>query len=244
MAGLEFYLSQLDISLTSESATLSGAQSEAFTGDATVAVDIPLANARNIFQFHTDSDDVNNDTVDDIKYRVVYDSNNDTLNMVFNIDTSAEVISGYVKYEEPNSPTGNLTYDFNRHLADRLFNTHRAVDLILNELELRHTLRDNFSTAFHNSMTSLNEIETDHNGNSAPKTILNHIIHSNPERLQSVYDLRVDEDQQWFKCPFHANDILYFRLTVNPASGQHNLTGRQEGDVPSKVYLIKATLRA
>ena len=174
----------------------------------------------------------------------LYDSNNATGNMVFNLDASAQVIVGFMKYEDTNSPFGNATHDYVRYLANRLFNHHSAADLFSNEAELRTTLRDNFSTTFHNSMSSLNEIETYHSGSSAPKTILNQIIHSSPERLQSIYDLQVEEGTQWYRCPFLANDILYFRLTVVAANGQHNLTGLQPGSIPNRVYLIKATLRA
>ena len=241
---MEFYLPQLDVSVTSSSATISGVVSQSFSGDATVAVDIPLGNARNIFQFYSDSNDITDASAQDIKYRILYNSENSSANMVFNLDTSAQVISGVMKYEDPNSPFGNVTHDYVRNLAWQLFNTHWGSDLFSNEEELRTTLRDNFSTTFHTSMSNLNGAVTDATGNSPSKTILNQIIHSSPGRLHPLNELAIEEGSQWHKCPFIAGDILNFLLTVIPAAGQHNLTGRAAESMLNRTYLIKATLRA
>ena len=229
------------MSVTSSSATISGVVSQSFSGDATVAVDIPLGNARNIFQFYSDSNDITDASAQDIKYRILYNSENPSANMVFNLDTSAQVISGFMKYEDTNSPFGNVTHDYVRNLAWQLFNTHWGSDLFSNEEELRTTLRDNFSTTFHTSMSNLNGAVTDATGNSPSKTILNQIIMEQPARLNDISELALGNN--WYMCPFVAGDFLYFKLTVKAAANQEILTGLLV-PVPDRAYLIKATLTA
>jgi len=231
---LNFYLSQLDVSVNSLSASLLGETSSVFSADATVVVDIPLENAMNIFQFQTDSTDINNVTANDIKYKVVYTGYGIT-DMAFNIDTSGIVIDNSIHSGAANN---NATYDYVRYLSLKLFNTHLGVDLFSNESDLRQDLRDAFSTSFDSNMTRLHAVETDASGNSPSKTILNQIINNHPERLNDIASLAVGNN--WFKCPLVVGDILYFRLTVKAAANQNTVTNVVS--IPNRVYLIKVTL--
>lgn len=235
MSNQDFYLSQLDVFVDASSALLSGVDTVAFDGSANVSVTIPLENAMNIFQFKTDSTDINNVVVDDIKYKVVY-TGADPTRMQFDLDTSALLINGDI---DSGAANRNTTYDFVRHLAKYLFNTHLGVDLFSNEPELRTSLRDDFSTAFDSNMTSLNgDGETDADGNSPAKSILLQVINNQPERLNDITSLSLGSD--WYKSPLQAGDVLYFRLTVNAAANQNDLTG--VGSIPPRVYLMQATL--
>jgi len=237
MANLDFYLPQLDVSVNSLSALLLGESSTVFSGDATVAVDIPLENAMNIFRFQTDSTDIDNITANDIKYKVVYTGAGNT-DMAFDIDTSSSVIVNSIHSGAANN---NATYDYVRYLALKLFNTHLGVDLFSNETQLRTTLRDDFSTSFDSNMTILDAAgETDASGNSASKTILNQIIYDQPTRLNDISQFALGDN--WYKSPLVAGDILYFRLTVKAAADQNTLTSVVA--IPDRVYLIKATLIA
>ena len=231
---MPFYLPQLDVSVNSLSALLLGESSSVFSGDATVAVDILLENAMNIFQFQSDSTDINNVTANDIKYRVVY-TGDSSYNMVFNIDTSSNVIVNSIYSGAANN---NATYDYVRYLAQQLFNTHLGVDLFSNESDLRQDLMDAFSTSFTSNMTRLHAVETDASGNSPSKTILNEIINNHPERLNDISSLAVGNN--WFKCPLVVGDILYFCLTVKAAANQNTITNVVA--IPDRVYLIKVTL--
>ena len=234
---MNFYLSQLDVSVNSSSATLSSELQEVFFGDATVAVDIPLVNAMNIFQFSSDSTDINDVTANGLKYKVVYNGSGNT-NLVFNIDTLGSVISGHIDVVAANN---NATYDYVRYLALKLFNTHLGVDLFVNESELRTTLRDIFSTSFNSNMSVLHAMSaTDASGNNPSKTIMNQIIYNQPTRLNNISQLTLGNN--WFKCPFVIGDVLYFRLTVCAAANQHTMTNVVS--IPDRVYLIKASLTA
>jgi len=227
---LDFYLSQLDVLVDASSALLYGVDTVAFDGSANVAVTIPLENAMNIFQFYTDSTDINNLAVDDIQYKVVY-TGAGTTRIQFDLDTSALLINGDI---HPGAANRNTTYDYVRYLAQRLFNTHLGVDLFSNETELRTTLRDDFSTAFDSNMTAL----TTANGVSPAKSILLQVINNQPERLSDISTLSLGSD--WYKSPLQAGDVLYFRLTVNAAANQNDLTG--VGSIPPRVYLMQAIL--
>ena len=231
---MPFYLSQLDVSVNSLSASLLTQSSSVFSGDATVAVEILLENAMNIFQFQSDSTDIDNVTANDIKYRVVY-TGDSSYNMVFNIDTSSNVIVNSIHAGAANN---NATYDYVRYLALKLFNTHLGVDLFSNESDLRQDLMDAFSTSFTSNMTRLHAVETDASGNSPSKTILNEIINNHPERLNDISSLAVGNN--WFKCPLVVGDILYFCLTVKAAANQNTITNVVA--IPDRVYLIKVTL--
>jgi hypothetical protein len=235
MSSLNFYLPQLDVSVNSVPALLFGEESTPFSGQATVFVDIPLENAMNIFQFYSDSTDINNVTANDIKYKVVYTGVGIT-DMPFDIDTLSEVDTGAI---HSGASDKNLTYDYVRYLAEELFNTHLGVDLFSNETELRTTLRDNFSTSFDSNMAVLDAAgETDASGNSPSKTILNQIISAQPDRLNNITQFSLGED--WYKSPFVVGDVLYFRLTVKAAEDQNTLT--TVAAIEDRVYLIKATL--
>ena len=235
MSNLDFYLPQLNVVVDASSALLSGVDTVAFDGSANVSVSVPLENAMNIFQFYTDSIDINNVMVDDIQYKVVY-TGADPTRMQFDLDTSALLINGDI---HPGAANRNTTYDYVRYLAHRLFNTHLGVDLFSNETELRTTLRDDFSTAFDSNMTVLNAIgETIAYVNSPAKSILLQVINNLPERLSDIATLSLGSN--WYKCPLQAGDVLYFRLTVNAAANQNDLTG--VGSIPPRVYLIESTL--
>ena len=236
--GNNFYLPQLDVLIDASSALLYGADTAAFDGSANVSVNIPLVNAMNIFQFNTDSTDINNVIVDDIKYRVVY-TGAGTTRIQFDLDTSALLINGDI---HPDAANRNTTYDYVRYLAQHLFNTHLGVDLFSNETELRTTLRDDFSTAFDSNMTVLNAIgETIAYVNSPAKSILLQVINNQPERLSDI-STTLSLGSNWYKSPLQAGDILYFRLTVNAAANQNDLTG--VGSIPPRVYLMQAILTA
>jgi hypothetical protein len=78
------------------------------------------------------------------------------------------------------------------------------------------------------------------NGVSPAKSILLQVINNQPERLSDISTLSLGSD--WYKSPLQAGDILYFRLTVNAAANQNDLTG--VGSIPPRVYLMQAILTA
>ena len=234
----DFYLSQLNVVVDSALATMDGADTSPLSGDATASVTISQSDAQSLLQFSSDSIDVANADATDILYRVIHNTSATPLGL--DIDTSAEVIQNEV---DSGAANNNLTYDFVRHLAVHLFNTHKGVDLFSNESELRSTLNSNFKTEFNQVLLDLaGQNNTDATGNSPAKSVLGQIIKNAPDRLQDIttYFIESIGEANWYKMPILAGDIIYFTLQVDPANNQKDLTG--VSDVPSRKYLIKATI--
>jgi hypothetical protein len=239
-----FYLSQLDVDVTSSSATLSGSTSTSFTGDATVDVNVPLATIKELFQYQSDSIDVTDAVADDIKFRSVYATN--VLPLGINIDESAPVVpAGAIDAAASNM---NLTYDYVRYLALKLFNTHLGVDLFDNEASLRSNLNASFKTNLDDVLVAVNDDGvTDQSGTAPSRTVFNQLIANKPSRFN---DITVDESalvdgKQWYSAPCAIDDIIYFRVTVAAAADQQKLTAPSSTTViADRVYLIRATIVA
>lgn len=231
---MDFYLSQLNIEVDASNALVAGTSTLPFGADAIAAVDLPLENAMNIFQFNSGTNDLVND-IEDIKYKVVY-SGTDPNNMEFDIDVSSTLISGQIY---PSADKNSVTHDYVRFLSFKLFNTHLGVDLFSNESDVRINMKNNFSTAFDANMFQLDaQGVTDASGNSPSKSILLQIIDKNISRLDDIQRLAIGDN--WFKSPLIVGDKLFFLLTVLSHPDQNDLTGVPE--IQNRTYLIRATL--
>lgn len=235
MSSQDFYLSQLNVSVDASSATLSGVDTTAFTGDAIAAVQIPLSHVMTMFQFHTDSTDITDVSSNDLSYKTVYTSSAAPLNI--DLDTNTTVIDGAI---DSNAADKHVDFDYVRYLARELFNTHLGVDLISNEESLRTTLNADFKSKFNVVLVDLSNVGITYNNNPSPaKSILDQVIDNDPDRLSDINPLSLGDS--WYMAPLVPGDILYFRLTVSAATGQHALTGVDP--ISPRTYLIKATMQ-
>lgn len=243
MPSLNIYLPLFSLTVTSDAATIYGESYEALGGDATVDVDVSTSLMQELFQFQTDSVDINDVSVNDIKYKVVYTASDPILPLGIDIDTSSNVdvnpIAG-------NSGLNyNLTYDYVRFLAQSLFGTHLGVDLFNNEAEVRAALNLKFKTALHDMLSADNGIEYTYDQESYMKSSLLQILANDPGRLVDIsnnYTYGVDGNtgETWYKMPFLSSDKIYFNLTVNPAANQSSAT--TGAAVAPRTYLIRGTL--
>jgi hypothetical protein len=242
MAEENFYLSSFNVVVDSGLASMSGADTTTFTGDATASVTIPQDIIQSLFQFSSDSIDVNNTASTDILYKISYTTNAEPLGL--DIDTDASVIVNPI---HSGAADNNLTYDFVRYLAVQLFNHHNGVDLFNNETELRNDLNTAFKTEFNTVLINLaGEGVTDSTGSSPAKSVLSQIIDNQPSRLQDITPYYIETDENghpWYKMPVLENDVVYFTLQVNPAANQEDLTGLVN-PINARTYLIKATISA
>lgn len=240
MSTLDIHLPLFSVTVTSDTATIYGEEYTALIGDATVDVDISTTLMQNLFQFQSDSVDINDVSVNDIKYRVVYSAADPILPLGVDIDTSSNVAVGAIA-----SNTGlnyNLTYDYVRFLAQELFGTHLGVDLFNNESALRSSLNSKFKTALNTMLTTDNEVVKTSADDTYMKGALLQILRFLPGRLADITSLEVGvvNDETWYRMPFVAGDKIYFNLTVQPASNQSaSTTGASVGN---RVYLIRGTL--
>lgn len=238
---MEFYLAQLDFGVTAGSATLSGADSVSFSGDAIADVNVTLSSVRNLFNFQSDSIDITDTTATDIKYRVSYTTSeefplgihpaNNTLVNSGAIDAAANIYG--------------VTHDYIRYLAFKLFNTHLGVDLFDNEDDLSGGLNSGFQAAFNTVLVNLaaeGVTDGDADPSSPSRTILNQIILNQPSRLSDLTAYAIDGETGWYKMPIAVGDKLYFLVTITAATDQHLLTNVSAIDTRS--YLMRLTVVA
>lgn len=246
----DFYLGQLNITTTSDLATLSGTPIISMSGDATVNITTVTATTmRNLFTFGTDSIDVNDVVPEDLLYRVNWtDNSNNPLNI--DIDLSANVIIGNISSGLSNQ---NVTYDFVRYLALKLFNTPLGVDLFNNESTLRSSLKNKFNVSLNNKLLELEALgsQTDNDTDNNPVcTAMKRMISGDPARFQDIsnnlyYGPGVDlngNQINMYKLPFIAGDRLYFNVIVDASENQHTIVNRQLA-IPTRTYLFKLTLQ-
>jgi hypothetical protein len=242
MPALDIYLPLFSVTVTSDLATIYGETYTPLTGHATVDVDVSTSLMQSLFQFQTDSTDINDISLNDIKYKVVYSSATPPLPLGIDIDTSSNVASGAVSGSA--GLNQNLTYDYLRHLADELFGTHLGVDLFNNEEQVRSELNLRFKTALDTMLTNDNGDERHSGEDTYMRASLLQIIKNAPERLNNIPSLEVGQDattnETWYKTPFLAGDKIYFNLTVNPAATQGSST--TNATVAQRIYLIRGTL--
>lgn len=237
-----YYLSPFNVVVDATLATMSGSDTSSFTGDATADVTIAQDVAQLLFQFSSDSVDINNTTSTDILYKISYTTSATPLGL--DVDTDALVSVNPI---DSGASNNNLTYDFVRHIAQVLFNHYNGVDLFNNETELRTDLNTSFKSEFNTVLLALSNAGVSNASGSSPsKSVLNQIIDNQPSRLQDITNYYIETDgdgHPWYKVPVLEGDIIYFTLQVNPATNQEDLTGLAN-PVPSRTYLMKATITA
>jgi hypothetical protein len=252
MSGELFYLGPLNVDASSAMATIAGSVSIDFSGNATANVDITLSTFRTLFQYQSDSTEIDNVVANDVKFRVVYaDAPSAPLGM--DIDESAEVVDGAIDGTAGNK---NVTYDYTRYLALKLFNTHLGVDLFNNEQELRGDLNTSFKTRFNALLLALAARgATDQNDNSVGGThydttspsriIFNQLIANKPVRFSDISsnEAEVVDGEHWYYMPGEIGDKFFFLINVAAAEDQHDLTGVTT-PIPVRAYLISATIVA
>ena len=236
-----FYLSDLEISTTATLATLSGAATTDFSGNATAELDVSASVLQNLFQFHSDAIDITNTVADDLTYKVVYTSSSYPLSTDFLVNT--EVSTGMV---DANAATNTVPYDYVRYLAQRLFNTYLGVDLFANEEELRTDLDSTARAALNTKLLSFVSAGTiDASASINPsKVILDQIIQNQPTRLSTLHvasgDANTNDGAAVFNyIPILEGDSLYFKLIVSAATNQAAVVDSSTVSTPDRTYLIK-----
>jgi hypothetical protein len=229
--------------------------------DATAVFYVRLSDMTNLFQYQTDSFDVNNLDASDIRYYVFHRTIPTQLHInpshaMMNKTESAGMLGSGAGYSANKSL---VKHDFIRYIALRLFNTHYGVDLFQNEQELQENITYLGETVQHNidtilsgiSTTSANEnmaydasgnkyLTNDASGNTnLSRELFRQIAASEPSRF---YNNGADISGSGLRqMPLHENDSINFKLTITAAPGQNIVTGVTI--IPSRTYLIKMVLK-
>lgn len=239
-----FYLNGLDMSADSAQGLLAGGATNPFTGDANATIDVSLNLLKDIFKFQSDSVDICNNVLSDVKYKVVDPSNSWVYSPADAVVDANPIRNGATEQK--------VQYDFVRHLAKSLFGTDLGVDLFTNEEELRSHLVTESLSALKARFTALaglgdlddEDVEQDGVQINPSRQILRQIIHNDPDRLGNAY---VDGDADgngFFKMPLIAGDALYFVFTANAHADQSDVVNDAVSNPPARSYLIKMNVVA
>lgn len=207
--GIDFSVQALNVDVTAAKAALSGVTDTAFFCNVVAELDIPLADAQNLFRFQSDAIDITNAEATDILYKVHYeestilDSEGVPTEVVAAQWLANTICNGTDDDDEIyTSGTAGAThkgvaFEYVRYLAKKLFNTHLGVDLFSNEEELRVALDRSARENLNNKMKELAGLNTGlyceastmaGDFNHPSYVILQKIINDAPARLATLAD--------------------------------------------------------
>ena len=230
-------------------------------GEAPAAIDsscvaiykVKTSDMMNVFKYEADSFDVNDTDASDIKYYVYMNAWPATLKLnpvhAHTLETPLLPTAGDVVDEK------NLVkHDFVRYLAKSLFNTPHGVDLFSNEDALLTDLVQKGAVARLAIDASLNAVDqASAASGTAPhkystnaltsaanfsRVLLRQVANSAPARFNGTADR-----SGIHSIPFVNGDSISFKVSIAPASLQHNLTGRPAA-FDTRVYKIQLDLVA
>ncbi len=209
---ITFSVQALNVSVEAAKALLSGVTDQSFECDVVADLNLPLADAQDLFRFQSDAIDVTNAAEDDIKYKVNYTSSN-TLDAsgipteVVSADWLANTLCSGTDNADQIYTDGTsgaafkgVAFEYSRYLAHNLFNTHLGVDLFSNEEEVRTAMDRSARAALDTKMTELAALNSGEyclpseviNGFNHPSyVILSKIILDAPDRLATLADYAV-----------------------------------------------------
>ena len=241
-------------------ATLDASSISLESTDATAVFYVRLSDMTNLFQYQTDSFDVNNVDASDIKYYMFQRSTPTEFRInpshaMMNKTESAGMLGSGV--QDIGADKSLVKHDFIRYIALRLFNTHYAVDLFQNEQELHENLTYLGETIRHNIDTIVSGISTtsasetmayDASGN---KYLTNDVSGNTNLCRELMRQIAASEPSRFYNhggntaglrnMPLQENDSINFKLTITAAAGQNVLTGVSV--IPSRSYMIKMVLK-
>ena len=232
------------------SATLEASAIPEITSDAAAVLTVDVAQMRSLFTFKTSSDS-------DLKYYVNADywpSLNVANAMMDNAASVNPIASGFAANKML------VAHDFIRHLALNLFGTYQGVDLFNNEVALLqnlrlicgvgagHTMGEILSVLSAVSITGNHaNIVSDQTGNymtnddssntNICRVLFEQLIGVAPERFANL-----ENGPNSQPIPFQAGDTISFKVTINAAAGQENLTDVEA--IPARSYKIKLVMMA
>ena len=230
------------------------------TTDATAVFYVRLSDMTELFQYQTDSFDINDISSSDMKYYVFHRKWPTELKInpshaMMNKTESAGMLGGGEGYAADKSL---VKHDFIRYIALRLFNTIHGVDLFSNETDLQEnmaylgeTVRNNIEGILSGiSTTSSSEtmsydasgnkyLTNDASGNmNLCRELMRQIAANEPSRLYN----NGANNAGLKNVPLRENDSILFKLTITSATHQNMLTGVLV-DIPSRTYTIKLVLK-
>jgi len=242
----------------STSGALDSSAVPALASDATAVFLVNIDHMKNVFRFQTDSADFLDADASDLKYYVNM-TNWPALNpanaMMNHSASVSPIASGFA------SNKMMIAHDYTRYLAQRLFGTHQGVDLFNNEVALLQNLRticgaDAAGRTWQDIVDKMTAVSTtgaagfivadvagnyttnsNNSDDNLCRVLFRQLVATAKERFSALANT---SDAQ--ALPFQVDDVISFKVTINPAAGQHNLTG--VAAIPARSYKIKMIMKA
>ena len=228
------------------------------TTDATSLFYVKLDDFKNVFKFQTDSFDINDTSMSDIRYYVFKNRWPSTIKLnpshsMIDVAESTGMMGSSGMFAQNKAL---LKHDYVRFLAYKLFRTINGVDLFKNESDLLENLTywgetirndieaklDAISTTSSDATMSIdnsgnrfltNEVTTNTN---ISRELMTQIVGNSRDRL---FDISGTSDIQ--SIPLMENDSFNIIITVFAAENQKNLTGSDS--ISSRTYNMKVVLK-
>ena len=245
MSSVHFVLTTLESSVQMGlEAAVTTSAIDALDVSATAVFQVSVDSMKQLFKYQTDSNDVTDLDSTDIKYFVdssAWPQLNPANAMLDADESSSPIASAGIE-----SNKQLVAHDFVRYLALKLFNTHLGVDLFNNEIELLNDIRSicDDSAAGHTmhdinekvAKVSLSGTHADIQGTAGAKymtnanqtaenicrVIMQQMTNNAVTRFASLETADANDRRA---LPFQADDSISFKVTINPADGQEELTG-------------------
>lgn len=205
--------------------------------DAAASLNVSLSDMQSMFNFHTDSIDINNENADDVVYYVVRPES-------LSINPSDAVVDASAV--DVGATLNAVKHDFVRHIAKDLFNTHHGVDLFENEEEMVTDLHNKGDDAWTNDISAKLDAanaktNADTSSSNLCRVLFRQLVKSKPERFQQLDVL--SEPDLTYKMPFIAGDSISFKVLYKAKEDQQSIINRQTA-VADRSYAIKLNLVA
>ena len=261
-----FVLESLNSSVTMGVAgNLFSEQTPILDVSATAILYVDINDMKSVFQFQTDSNDVDNLPNSDIKYYVDDTSWPDLnpVNGMMNVDGLSSNAIALINSDGALADNKLMVcHDFTRYLASKLFGTHFGVDLFNNETELLQDIRliCDDSAADHTwfdiktKVTSVS-MSGGHEGlvGDAGSKYMTNATNDNTNLCRVIFDQMINSNIIRFidlsigadspqPLPFCVDDSISFKLTISPIEGQEELT--DVDPIGGRSYEIKLVIVA
>jgi hypothetical protein len=227
------------------------------SADADAVYTVDINNMKSVFQFQTNSNDLLDLSSTDLKYYVDttdWPSFNASNVMMNHTQSSNAIATGM----EPNKML--ITHDYLRYLAQSLFRTHHGVDLFNNETALLQNIRSICGSGSGNTIGDIdsklasvsisgthNNLNSDASGNkyltnsttstdNICRMLYKQLVQSEPSRFTSLSNPNSKQG-----VPFEVDDIISFKITINPHTNQHELTSVDT--ISARSYKIKLIIK-
>ena len=257
---IDFYLRELDLSSNATLATIAGGEITLYPSfDDKIEFDMSLSLAQNFFHFVSDGHDISDDEADDILFRH-HNAFENNVPLGINFMDRMKCISTMCHTDERfKSLPDNYLRD---GLAQPLFNTWKAVEILSNEYAVRENLRLSILNRIEDILDGLHTRDSSANTqlpsmavtvDNPARTLIRHILKADSSRLTPLHRVPTvdtsskvtDLSSVEFYMPLTSGDSLAFLVEVIADPDQAGIIDTPSTGaitIPNRKFLVVANL--